>query len=70
MKDFWASVKVGKSDFWLISPPEREKLGLAYSVFIVKNIKDCHGRPKEKGCKVPASGEDGQGFEGRWIDFV
>ncbi len=39
MKDFWASVKVSKSEFWLVSPSEREKRTLAYSVFAVKDIK-------------------------------
>jgi catechol 2,3-dioxygenase-like lactoylglutathione lyase family enzyme len=39
MRDFWASVKVGKEDFWLVSPETKEKRELAYSVFIVKDIR-------------------------------
>jgi catechol 2,3-dioxygenase-like lactoylglutathione lyase family enzyme len=51
MKDFWASVKVSKSEFWLISPPEREKLALAYSVFMVKDIRAVVADLKAKGVK-------------------
>jgi hypothetical protein len=51
MKDFWASVRVGKSEFWLVSPPEREKLELAYSVFMVKDIKAVVADMKQKGVK-------------------
>jgi catechol 2,3-dioxygenase-like lactoylglutathione lyase family enzyme len=51
MKDFWASVKVGKSEFWLVSPPEREKLELSYSVFIVKDIKAVVADLKKKAVK-------------------
>jgi len=51
MKDFWASVKVGKSEFWLVSPPDREKLELAYSVFIVKGIEAVVAELKKKGVK-------------------
>jgi predicted enzyme related to lactoylglutathione lyase len=39
MKNYWASVNVGKSEFWLIRPEKREKRDLAYSTFIVKDIK-------------------------------
>jgi predicted enzyme related to lactoylglutathione lyase len=51
MKDFWASLKLGKSDFWLVSPGGREKLELAYSVFVVKDIKSVVADLKEKGVK-------------------
>jgi len=51
MKDFWASVKVADSDFWLIKPEEREKRSLAYSVFVVKDIKSTVGDLKAKGIK-------------------
>jgi len=51
MKDFWASVKVGKSEFWLVAPQEREKLELAYSVFTVKDIKSVVADLKKKGVK-------------------
>jgi catechol 2,3-dioxygenase-like lactoylglutathione lyase family enzyme len=39
MKDSWASVKVGKESFWLVAPEKVEKRELAYSVFLVKDIK-------------------------------
>ncbi len=39
MKNYWASVNVGKEEFWLVKPEKREKRDLAYSTFIVKDIK-------------------------------
>jgi len=51
MKDFWASVEVSGSEFWLVSPAEREKRELAYSVFMVDDIKGAVGKLKEKGVK-------------------
>lgn len=39
MKNSFASIRVGKTDFWLITPTKWEKRELAYSAFIVKNIK-------------------------------
>ncbi len=61
MKDFWASVKVSGSELWLVSPEEREKRELAYSVFMVDDIKAAVGELKEKGVKFnrgEKSGED------------
>jgi catechol 2,3-dioxygenase-like lactoylglutathione lyase family enzyme len=51
MKDFWASVEVSGSEFWLVSPEEREKRELAYSVFMVDDIKAVVGKLKEKGVR-------------------
>jgi catechol 2,3-dioxygenase-like lactoylglutathione lyase family enzyme len=51
MKDSWASVDVSGSDFWLVSPEERERLELAYSVFTVDDIRAVVGKLKEKGVK-------------------
>jgi catechol 2,3-dioxygenase-like lactoylglutathione lyase family enzyme len=51
MKDFWASVRVSRSEFWLVSPEEREKMELAYSVFMVDDIKGVVRELKEKGVK-------------------
>jgi len=51
MKDFWASIKVSKSEFWLISPPEKEKRTLAYSAFVVKDIRAAVADLKGKGIK-------------------
>jgi len=39
MKNSWASVSLGKSEFWLVTPKKPEKRDLAYSVFVVKDIK-------------------------------
>jgi len=41
MKDMWASVKIGKKEFWLVTPPGRQakKPDLAFSTFVVKDIK-------------------------------
>ena len=40
MKDMWASVKIGREEFWLVQPGRQaKKPDLAYSTFVVKNIK-------------------------------
>jgi catechol 2,3-dioxygenase-like lactoylglutathione lyase family enzyme len=40
MKDMWASVKIGRQEFWLVNPPDTEKKpDLDFSTFVVKNIK-------------------------------
>ena len=66
MKDFWAALKVGKSDFWLVTPEEREKLELAYSVFLVKDIKSVVSDLKKKGVKFrrAETREEGSRIEG------
>ena len=51
MKDFWASVKVSRSEFWLVSPQEKEKRTLAYSVFLVKDIKATVEDLKSRGVR-------------------
>ena len=51
MKDFWASVKVSRSEFWLISPAEKEKLNLAYSVFLVEDIEAAVADLRSKGAR-------------------
>jgi predicted enzyme related to lactoylglutathione lyase len=51
MKDFWASVTLGGSDLWLVSPEEKEKRALAYDVFIVEDIKAAVEELKAKGVK-------------------
>ncbi len=50
-KDSWASVKIAKSDFWLISPERQEKRELAYSAFIVNSIRRTVKSLKGKGVK-------------------
>jgi predicted enzyme related to lactoylglutathione lyase len=53
MKDMWASLKIGRQNFWLIKPPGRQpkKPDLAYSTFIVKDIKSEVEDLKKKGAK-------------------
>jgi catechol 2,3-dioxygenase-like lactoylglutathione lyase family enzyme len=51
MKDFWASVEVSGSEFWLVSPEEREKRALAYDAFLVEDIKAAVTELKGKGVK-------------------
>jgi predicted enzyme related to lactoylglutathione lyase len=51
MKDFWASAKIGGADFWFVSPEEKEKRALAYSVFVVDDIKAVVSDLKGKGVK-------------------
>ena len=51
MKDTWASVKIGKDEFWMVTPETPEKRALAYSTFIVDDIKPVVEELKEKGVK-------------------
>jgi predicted enzyme related to lactoylglutathione lyase len=39
MRNFWASLKLGDQEVWLIAPQKREKRTLSYHTFLVKNIK-------------------------------
>ncbi len=43
MKNSSASVSLGKAEFWLVRPEKHEKRDLAYSVFVVKDIKKTVG---------------------------
>jgi len=38
-RNYFASVSLGKDQFWLVKPEKREKRDLAYMTFIVKDIK-------------------------------
>ncbi len=53
MKDMWASVKIGQEDFWLVKPPGRQakKPDLAFSTFIVKDIKSEVEELKKRGAR-------------------
>ncbi|MDA4121595.1 MAG: VOC family protein [Thaumarchaeota archaeon] len=51
MEDSWASVKVGKNEFWLVVPSEWEKRELAYNAFIVDDIGAAVADLKSKGVK-------------------
>jgi predicted enzyme related to lactoylglutathione lyase len=48
MKDFWASLKLGANGISLITPQKREKRTLAYSTFLMKNIKAAVSELKRK----------------------
>lgn len=39
MKDHWASIRLGGSELWLITPAKWEKRTVAYSTFVVKDIR-------------------------------
>jgi len=49
MRNLWASIKLGPNEIWLIAPQRREKRTLAYSTFLVKNIKGAVSQLKRKG---------------------
>jgi len=51
MRNFWASLRLGPNDIWLIAPQKREKRTLAYSTFLVKNIKTAVRELQRKGVK-------------------
>jgi predicted enzyme related to lactoylglutathione lyase len=49
MKNYWASVKIGRQEYWLISGAKKDDL--AYSTFVVKDIKDTVNSLKKKGVR-------------------
>lgn len=51
MKNFWASVRFGQVEIWLIAPEKREKRTLAYSNFVVKNIRAVVKELQKKGVR-------------------
>ena len=51
MKNTWASLSIGKNDFWLVQPEKFEKRELAYMTFIVKNVEESVGTLKRAGVK-------------------
>ena len=51
MKDGWASVRLGGQDIWLIAPSKWEKRTLAYTTFLVKNIKSEVAQLQKNGVK-------------------
>jgi catechol 2,3-dioxygenase-like lactoylglutathione lyase family enzyme len=51
MKNMFASVKLGRSGLWLIAPEKHEKRTLAYTTFLVKNIKSAVRGLQRKGVK-------------------
>lgn len=59
MKNFWASVKIGKDEIWLINPPKRDKRKLAYNLFMVKDIKKAVASLKKKRVKFERAEKSG-----------
>ncbi|HTW76238.1 MAG TPA: VOC family protein [Thermoplasmata archaeon] len=51
MRNSWAHIRVGGAEVWLIAPPEREKRSLAYSTFVVKNIRKAVKQLRRAGAK-------------------
>jgi predicted enzyme related to lactoylglutathione lyase len=51
MKDYWASMKLGDSELWFVSPEKRERRTLAYTLFVVKNIRAHVKKLQKKGVK-------------------
>ena len=49
MKDFFATVKIGKEEFWLVKGAK--KADLAYSTFVVKDIKSTVDGLRAKGAR-------------------
>ncbi len=61
MKDTWASVRINKSEFWLIAPDKQEKRVLAYNVFVVEDIKEAVGGLRKRGAKFDPAEDMGPG---------
>ena len=51
MKDSFASVKIGKKEFWLIKPSAWEKRELTYNAFVVEDISAEVSELKSRGVK-------------------
>ena len=61
MKDFWAAIRIGKADFWLVTPEKWEKRELSYSVFLVKNVKKTVKDLQKMGVKFEPGEKMGEG---------
>jgi catechol 2,3-dioxygenase-like lactoylglutathione lyase family enzyme len=61
MKDFWASIKIGREEFWLVNPggPRPKIPDLAFFTFVVKDVKSTVASLKKKGVKFQP-GERGE----------
>ncbi len=51
MKDYWASLQIGDTEFWLVVPDVKEKRTLAYWTFVVKDIRAAVKDLQAKGVK-------------------
>jgi catechol 2,3-dioxygenase-like lactoylglutathione lyase family enzyme len=53
MKDSWASIKIGREEFWLVNPPDpRPKIpDLSFFAFVVKDLKSVVKGLKNRGVR-------------------
>lgn len=51
MKNWWASMKLADQEIWFVNPEEREKRTLAYTTFLVQDIKKFVAGLQAKGVK-------------------
>jgi predicted enzyme related to lactoylglutathione lyase len=51
MEGSWASVKIGKAEFWLVVPEAWEERELAYNAFVVDDIKTAVADLRSRGVK-------------------
>ena len=51
MRNMWASVSLAGSELWLIVPEKREKRSMAYTTFVVRDIRKFVARLKAKGIR-------------------
>ena len=61
MKNDWASVKVAGEQIWLITPSKREKRTVAYSTFVVSDIKRTVKALTKSGVKFDKAEDMGPG---------
>lgn len=65
MRDQWASVRLGRSEIWLIAPSKREKRTVAYTTFVVKRIRAAVKGLQRRGVKFDKAEQlDGAKTEG------
>jgi len=50
-RNYFASINLGNEQFWLVKPERRERRDLAYTTFIVKDIKRTVAGLKSRGVK-------------------
>ena len=63
MKNMWASVKLGRENFWLVRPPGRQtrKPDLAFFTFLVKDIRQEVAELRKKGIRFQKAESMGEG---------
>ena len=59
MEDSWASVKIGKNEFWLVKPETWEKRELTYNAFVVDDISAAVSELKGRGVKFSRAERSG-----------